>query len=133
LRSSSSYSEVTGITQTARNFGASLGLAVLGAILVSENTTSVTNALTKIGATKAQAHAVASSLGSEPAAGRAAGQPRAAVHSVQLAFAHSTQTVFYIMAGVMAATFVVALIRLPPGHVETHEELAAPAAGEAGP
>ena len=27
---SSSYSEVTGITQTARNFGASLGLAVLG-------------------------------------------------------------------------------------------------------
>ena len=130
---SSSYSEVTGITQTARNFGASLGLAVLGAILVSENTTSVTNALTKIGATKAQAHAVASSLGSEPAAGGAAGQPRAAVHSVQLAFAHSTQTVFYIMAGVMAATFVVALIRLPPGHVETHEELAAPAAGEAGP
>jgi MFS family permease len=32
---STSYSEVTGITQTARNFGASLGLAVLGAILVS--------------------------------------------------------------------------------------------------
>ena len=32
---SSSYSEVTGITQTSRNFGASLGLAVLGAILIS--------------------------------------------------------------------------------------------------
>ena len=31
---STSYSEVTGITQTARNFGASLGLAVLGAILI---------------------------------------------------------------------------------------------------
>ena len=29
---STRYSEVTGITQTARNFGASLGLAVLGAI-----------------------------------------------------------------------------------------------------
>jgi fucose permease len=129
---SSSYSEVTGITQTARNFGASLGLAVLGAILVSENTTNVTNALTKIGATKPQAHAVASSLGSEAAAGSAAGQPRAAVHSVQLAFGHSTQTAFYIMAGVMAATFLVALIRLPAGRVETHEELAAPAAGEAG-
>ena len=36
---STSYSEVTGITQTARNFGASLGLAVLGAILISRNTT----------------------------------------------------------------------------------------------
>jgi hypothetical protein len=32
-----SYSEVTGITQTARNFGASLGLAVLGAILISRD------------------------------------------------------------------------------------------------
>ena len=40
-----SYSEVTGITQTARNFGASLGLAVLGAILVSRNNTNVTSAL----------------------------------------------------------------------------------------
>jgi hypothetical protein len=34
-------------------------------------------------------------------------------HAVQLAFAHSTQTIFYIMAGVMAATFLVALIWLP--------------------
>ena len=39
---STSYSEVTGITQTARNFGASLGLAVLGAILISRNDTNVT-------------------------------------------------------------------------------------------
>jgi hypothetical protein len=79
---------------------------------------------------KAQAQAVASSLGSNAGPG-SAGQPRAAVHSVQLAFAHSTQTVFYIMAGVMAATFLVALIRLPPGRVQTHEELTAPAASEA--
>jgi hypothetical protein len=104
---------------------------VLGAILVGENKTNVTNALTKIGASKAQAQAVASSLGSHAGPGSAAGQPRAAVHSVQLAFAHSTQTVFYIMAGVMAATFLVALIRLPPGRVQTHEELTAPAASEA--
>jgi hypothetical protein len=48
--SRSSYSEVTGITQTARNFGASLGLAVLGAILITENHTNVTNALTNAGA-----------------------------------------------------------------------------------
>src|SRR6185437_12065043 len=67
---STSYSEVTGITQTARNFGASLGLAVLGTILVSKT--------------------------------HGGGDPR-------LAFAHATQTVFHIMAGVLAFTFLVAL------------------------
>jgi hypothetical protein len=36
-----SYSEVTGITQTARNFGSSIGLAVLGTILVSRNKTNI--------------------------------------------------------------------------------------------
>ena len=40
-----SYSEVTGITQTARNFGASLGLAVLGAILINRDDTNITGAL----------------------------------------------------------------------------------------
>jgi hypothetical protein len=39
-----------------------------------------------------------------------------------MAFAHSTQTVFYIMAGVMAATFIVALRRVPRGRVEIAEE-----------
>jgi hypothetical protein len=49
------------------------------------------------------------------------------VHAVQLAFAHSTQTVFYIMAAVMAATCIVAARWLPPGRVEAPEE-AEPAA-----
>jgi hypothetical protein len=40
------------------------------------------------------------------------------VHAVQLAYAHSTRTVFYIMAGVLAATFVVALRGFPKGRVE---------------
>jgi EmrB/QacA subfamily drug resistance transporter len=127
---STSYSEVTGITQTSRNFGASLGLAVLGAILVSRNQTNVTTALAKHGVPDSVAHKVASALGSGGAGGGrgAAGQPHAVVHSVQVAFAHSTQTVFYIMAGVMAATFVLALVRLPPGRVEALEEVAAAAA-----
>jgi fucose permease len=129
---STSYSEVTGITQTARNFGASLGLAVLGAILVSQNLTHITSALTKVGATTAQAHRVADSLGSSAAHGAAANASPTAVHGVQMAYAQSTQTIFYIMAAVMAATFVLALVRLPPGRVEVHDEVAAPAAGSAG-
>src|SRR5581483_9000149 len=107
---STSYSEVTGITQTARNFGASLGLAVLGAILISENKTNITAALTKGGVPQTIAHRVASSFGSAgpgAGAGSGSGQPHALVHSVQLAFAHSTQTVFYVMAGVLAASFIV--------------------------
>ena len=55
------------------------------------------------------------------------GQAHALVHDVQVAFAHSTQTVFYIMAAVMAATFLVALRWLPRGRVELPEESAVPA------
>jgi MFS family permease len=126
---STSYSEVTGITQTARNFGASLGLAVLGAILVARNGTNVTAALTKHGVPGSIAHRVAASFGgSGPGAGAGRGRPAALVHDVQLAFAHSTQTVFYIMAGVMVATFIVALRWLPRGRVELAEETVPPAA-----
>jgi EmrB/QacA subfamily drug resistance transporter len=85
-----SYSEVTGITQTSRNFGASLGLAVLGAILISRDRTNLRGAHTH--------------------------------HAAELAFAHSTATVFYIMAGVMAAAFLVAVRGLPRGRVEAVEE-----------
>jgi EmrB/QacA subfamily drug resistance transporter len=120
---SSSYSEVTGITQTSRNFGASLGLAVLGAILISQNNKNVTAALTKAGVPSNVAHRVAASIGAAGASGQAgAGRPHGVVHAVQLAFAHSTQTVFYIMAGVMAATFLVSFLGLPRGRVETPAE-----------
>jgi EmrB/QacA subfamily drug resistance transporter len=116
---STSYSEVTGITQTARNFGASLGLAVLGAILISRNDTNVTNALTKHGVPSGIAHRVAASFSASGApSGSSSGRSPALVHDVQLAFAHSTQTVFYIMAGVMVATFIVALRWLPRGRLE---------------
>jgi EmrB/QacA subfamily drug resistance transporter len=120
---STSYSEVTGITQTARNFGASLGLAVLGAILISRNRINVSNVLTKAGVPSPVAHRVASSFStSGPGSHSAAGQPPALVHDVRLAFAHSTQTVFYIMAGVLAATFLLTIRRLPGGRVVPPEE-----------
>ena len=48
----------------------------------------------------------------------------ALVHDVQVAFAHSTQTIFYIMAAVMAAGFLVAIRYVPRGKVAPHEELA---------
>ncbi len=128
--SSSSYSEVTGITQTARNFGASLGLAVLGAILISKDETNISAALTKHGVPSTVAHKIATSFSSSAASSGASSKHAASlVHDVQIAFAHSTQTVFYIMAGVMAVTFLIAVRRLPPGRVELAAEpdAAAPA------
>jgi len=116
---STSYSEVTGITQTARNFGASLGLAVLGTILIHQNEINVTGALTKAGVPGGVAHRVAASFGvGAPAPGSGTGEPHAIVHAVQIAFAHSTQTVFYIMAGVMAATFLISVRSIPRRAVE---------------
>ena len=35
------YGEVSGVTQTVRNYGASLGMAVLGTILISQNVSNV--------------------------------------------------------------------------------------------
>jgi EmrB/QacA subfamily drug resistance transporter len=130
---SSSYSEVTGITQTARNFGASLGLAVLGTILISRNLTNVTAALTKNGVPHNVAHKVASSFGTTAASGQGSGRSQALVRDVQLAFAHSTQTVFYIMSGVLAVTFLVAVRWLPRGRVELADETPAVSAAASPP
>jgi len=112
-----SYSEVTGITQTARNIGASLGLAVLATILVSRNTANISGALVKGGVPTATAHHVAASFGyGETQSG--AHEPAALIHGIQLAFAHSTQTVFYVMAAVMAATFLVSIRWYPRGRAQ---------------
>jgi len=120
---STAYSEATGITQTARNFGASLGLAVLGTVLIHRVNINVTGALTRAGVPSGVAHRTASSFGlGGSASGSGAGRPHALVRDVQLAFAHSTQTVFYIMAAVMAATFLVAVRRVPRGRVEVAED-----------
>jgi hypothetical protein len=45
-------------------------------------------------------------------------EPEALLHGIQLAFAHSTQTVFYVMAAVMAATFLVSLRWYPRGRAQ---------------
>ncbi|MGB0120576.1 MAG: MFS transporter [Solirubrobacterales bacterium] len=119
-----SYGEATGITQTVRNFAAAFGLAVLGTILTTRNRINVENALevAPLKFTREQADAVAQSLteaggGDQGAAAAHLGSKIDAevFHDLQGAFAQSTQTVFYIMAGVMAVAYVVAHIWMVKG------------------
>ena len=56
-----SYGEATGITQTVRNYAASLGLAILGTILVSRLRSRLTTSLVAQGMPSARAHTVAAS------------------------------------------------------------------------
>ncbi len=57
-----SYGEATGITQTVRNYAASLGLAILGTILVSQMRSRIATSLIAQGVPGGRAHAEASSL-----------------------------------------------------------------------
>jgi EmrB/QacA subfamily drug resistance transporter len=126
--SQESYSEVTGITQTARNFGASLGLAILGALLISRTQHNVTPVLTRAGVPERVAHSIASAIGSgSPTGGSSFNEPHALIHQVQLAFAHSTQTVFDVMTGVFVFTFLVVVRGMPRGQPELQESAGAPA------
>jgi EmrB/QacA subfamily drug resistance transporter len=107
-----SYGEATGITQTVRNYGASLGLAVLGTILVSQLRSRVTTSLIGQGLSSAHAHAQASSLSqSQSGSGSIASIP----HFVRLDFAYSTRTVLYVMAAIMIIAAAVAVVGLRTG------------------
>jgi EmrB/QacA subfamily drug resistance transporter len=119
----SRYGEATGITQTVRNFGSSLGLAILGSLLITWNKSNLESALGAKGVPKEKAdavaecvsqgeatcHSVAGSLGSK------AGEVFAAV---PLSFAEATGDVFHGMAIALAVAFIVALKFMPGGKVE---------------
>jgi EmrB/QacA subfamily drug resistance transporter len=107
-----SYGEATGITQTVRNYAASLGFAILGTILVSQMRSRITTSLIHMGVPSARAHAEASHLSQSQSGGASAA---AIPHFVRLDFAYATQTVLYVMAAIMAAAAVVALLGLRRG------------------
>jgi fucose permease len=117
----SRYGEATGITQTVRNFGASLGLAVLGTVLILQNKSNLESTLGEEGIPKAEADGIAEALseaggGNEAAFGEQAGAKAKEIFSaVQYDFALSSRTVFYGMAIAMTIAFVVALIWMPSG------------------
>jgi EmrB/QacA subfamily drug resistance transporter len=121
-----SYGEATGITQTVRNYAASMGIAVLGTILVTVTRSKVTSSLVALGVPSSRASAEAASLSqSHSGSGSAGSIPR----FVRLDFAGATQTVFYVMAAVMAAAAVLAILGLRRG---AQQEVSTGDAAEAG-
>jgi EmrB/QacA subfamily drug resistance transporter len=105
-----SFGEASGITQTVRNYSASLGLAILGSILVSQVRSHVTKSLLAQGVPAARAHAEASNI-AQSRGGSTASIP----HFVRLDFAHATQSVLYVMAAIMAVAAIAGLIGLRAG------------------
>ncbi len=107
-----SYGEATGITQTVRNYAASLGLAILGTILVAQLRSRVATSLIAQGLSSARAHAEASSLAQSRGGG---GSIASIPHFVRLDFAYATRSVLYVMAAIMAVAAIVALAGLRAG------------------
>jgi hypothetical protein len=109
-----SYGEATGVTQTIRNFGASLGLAALGTISLFSFRSHLATSLQQLHVPHATS--VADRLAQSQ-------QGNASVSSIphwfSLDFAKSTSTVLYVMCGIMAFAGVIALLGLTRGRQET--------------
>lgn len=133
-----SYGEVTGITQTLRNYGSALGMAILGTVMLSAADSRMLSTLTGLGLSQSQAEQIITSTGNGGgggAAGAAANIPNSVMHAIQLDFAQAIQIVLYIMAGMMVLALFAALIH-PGGRVELpadapEEEKAEPTAADA--
>jgi EmrB/QacA subfamily drug resistance transporter len=112
-----SYGEATGITQTVRNYAASLGIAVLGTILVSQFRSRLTTSLVhRYGLSPGRAGALASkySEASQSGGGKGTSISAFARHD----FAYATRSVLFVMAGIMAVAAVVAFVGLERGAQE---------------
>ncbi|MFI8420985.1 MFS transporter [Streptomyces sp. NPDC085479] len=120
-----SYGEVTGITQTVRNYAASVGMAVFGTVLTRVMADNVVDTLRARGFSSDVAHDVARGI-SESVSGHGDSTPptgtgqvaeatRDAMQAIQMDFAQANQWVFYGMAIALAVGYLFAL-RHPGGH-----------------
>jgi EmrB/QacA subfamily drug resistance transporter len=108
-----SYGEVTGITQTVRNYASSLGFAVLGTVLSTVLTNQLTSSLTKLHVPPAKAAIIARDAGRGDLTSSTSGAPPGVRGHIQDAvansFASATQGVLIGMAIALGVSFLVAL------------------------
>jgi len=107
-----SYGEATGITQTVRNYGASLGFAILGTLLITRFRSAITASLTGQGlsgpAASAQAGKIAQLQGNN-------GNVTVIPQFIRADFATATRDVLYGMCVIMAVAAFIALRGLRRG------------------
>jgi EmrB/QacA subfamily drug resistance transporter len=129
-----SYGEVTGITQTVRNYASALGIAVLGTVLSTVLVNRLTDSFRGLGLPASAADAAADGSTGRGSGGLPASVPaglRAAIEdAVGRDFAAATRAVLVGMAIALGAAFLVALAH-PGGRPESPvSEPAADAATE---
>jgi EmrB/QacA subfamily drug resistance transporter len=130
-----SYGEATGITQTVRNYGASLGFAILGTILITRFRSAVTSSLTARGLSGPAASAEAAKIAQLQGGN---GSIAAIPQFIRADFAVATRDVLYGMTIVMAVTAVVALrglrrgVQQEPEQADARVGAALPGEGPAG-
>ncbi len=109
-----SYGEVTAVSQTMRNFGGALGLAVFTTLVTSQLTTKVTASFHRLGASAAEAKSAVNEItgatGSHALSGAPAAVREQFLHAVQSDYASAAQWAFYGMAIAMAVLVVLALL-----------------------
>ncbi|PBC70732.1 EmrB/QacA subfamily drug resistance transporter [Streptomyces sp. TLI_235] len=109
-----SYGEVTGITQTVRNYAASVSLAVLGTVLLHTTANRVTETLEQLGlpaqAARTTADRITRSLTGPSSGGSAAtGVDPGLLDALRADFAAANRPVLYGMAAALAVAFLCAL------------------------
>ncbi len=107
-----SYGEATGITQTLRNYGASVGFAILGTILISQFRSAITSSLIAKGL-PAPAAATAAAKIAQLQGGNA--NPAAIPQFIRADFAGAIRDVLIGMAVIMGVAALVALRGLKRG------------------
>lgn len=121
-----SYGEVTGISQTIRNYGSALGLAILSTLLANVFASRLTSTLVADGMPQAQAAELATRIAAEGNASSAGGStPMPPGFETALAndFAAATQATMWGMAVALLISFLIAFLH-PGGRVTAETKTA---------
>ena len=106
-----SYGEATGISQTVRNYGASLGFAILGTLLITRFRSAITASLTSQGLPGPAASAQAAKIAQLQGGNGVTAIPQ----FIRANFASATRDVLYGMCVIMAVAAFIALRGLRRG------------------
>jgi len=112
---SGSYGEVTGVTQTVRYFAASLALAILGSVLINQTRSNAKTSLAHLHIPKAAASKIVASINTGAQSASHHHAASAVFVAIQGDFAQATRIVYLAMAGIMAASFLIAVRRMERG------------------